>query len=163
MPLAQTMSSISSTSSTVSRDACKCSRSFRTASYSKTSRVEIRNGIFDPKAAAMRVFDALSPTTNCSNQDRRIEHDSHTALKSTAISLVHLARPRLQVILEWNLEVEELVPVRVADLVQVQLGPLQRVVQLRYVVEKEPRACGVRLHHQSLVFERVEIRFDLLV
>jgi 3-deoxy-D-manno-octulosonic-acid transferase len=47
--------------------------------------------------------------------------------------------------------------------VQVHLGALERMIELRYVVEQEAGTGGVCLDHQRLVFELVEVLFNVLV
>jgi hypothetical protein len=47
--------------------------------------------------------------------------------------------------------------------VQVQLGALERVIEIRNVVEEKAGARGMRLDDQRPVLEGVEVLFDLLV
>jgi hypothetical protein len=44
--------------------------------------------------------------------------------------LVHLAGLGPQVLIEWNLKIKKFIPVGVAQLMQVQLGTFERVVEL---------------------------------
>ena len=84
-------------------------------------------------------------------------HHGYLLRVARPASSVHLAGLGLQVLVEGNLEVEELLAVGIAQLVQVQLGALQRMVEFRDVVKQEAGARRVRLHHQGLVLEGVEV------
>src|ERR1035441_10413560 len=78
-------------------------------------------------------------------------------------ALVHLAGLGFEVLVEGNLEVEELVAVGVAQLVEVQLAALERVSEPGDVVKEESRARGVRLDHQGAVLEGVEVLLYLFI
>src|ERR1700761_4844326 len=69
----------------------------------------------------------------------------------------------LEVFVEGNLEVEQFVAVGVAQLVQVQFGAFERIVEFRDVVEQETCARGMRLDYERAVFKLVEICLDLFV
>ena len=49
------------------------------------------------------------------------------------------------------------------QLVQMHLGALKRVIELRHIVEQKTRARGVRLYHQRLVFKLIEVLLDIFV
>ena len=88
-------------------------------------------------------------TAQSCHKHRGVQHNSHGPIISWAISkqsntrhlfdhspelsrpgLIHLARLRLQIFIEGNLEVEQLVPVRIAQFVQVELGAAQGVIEV---------------------------------
>src|ERR1035437_10151312 len=89
-----------------------------------------------------------------------------TSRRSSAVfpqQLIHLSGLRLEVFVEGNLKIKKLVAVGVTQLVQVQLGALQRMVKPGDIIEQEPRTRGVRLNLRSAVLEGVEVLFDIAV
>ena len=62
-----------------------------------------------------------------------------------------------------DFEVEELITIGIAELVQVQLSALERMIELRHVVEEKAGAGGVRFDDKGLVLELVEVFLNVFV
>ena len=92
----------------------------------------MQNWNSDPRAASSNIRDApvllriAATRTDVSRANRTNNHIMGNI--ACDIALIHLRGFRLQILLERNLEVEELLAIRIPKLVQVQLGPAQRVI-----------------------------------